>query len=1627
MKQKGLQVITSLLLIITLTMANFLLLCVDVVSYAAGEISLEKSTNHKNVEFMAYFKDEKDNKITEVDTYTNSNDLKLYFQISVKQEGYFNGNIILNEANFKLKTDTLSDGISKIENNVIYLNQINAGESKEIEVGIELLKDEQFDLDLINMESKISIEGTYRDSTQKDISIKAEKNVTLNFVSPYTVPEESIVLSQEVITNKILKFNGEDKRVIQIQVNSGLKDNLFPISKSIINIQAPKISDKYPEQVLVNSNDIIVTNGKTLSQDNWNYNEETGLISINVENEKVDNRVSWIKKGEDKFIVTYIFDKDIQITDEKVNSNLRIELYDNVTALEISNEIVLDNNEKDNIITTGITQNETSIYKGKIYSGISRDITHTTVLSVNLTGVATEISLVEENDKINNTEIDTTYKYTKLNKNNIQNMLGEEGILSILNAETNEVISSITKDTIADNEGNIVISYPEGVSQIKINVTEPKAIGNINIESTKTIGKVSKNTAKLASEIASQVSSSYVSGSNINQLESVSSSIELKETETYAYLELNKSEISTMSSNSIEMRVTLESKNENNELYKNPTIRIQLPSKIETIDVTSINLVYEDELKITSAKLLDGNIIEIKLEGEQTKYKEDAIDGAIILINANITTSKKLPNSTENIVLTYTNENVVNYKGGLQIGQVETKINLVSYAGVVTINKVPDYGVEIINNEEEDKTVTLDMNSDKKVIKVENEIINNNENKITNVRILGTLPSKEAVQDVNNMDTSIQGEITSEGISEDRVKIYYSDNANATTDLQDEENGWTESISDAKNVKKYLAVIDELDVTEGANISYNTELPENLDYNLNAQQEYSVYYTNMTSEESVDVNPIKLSTPKGAVIDTELSGVIAGEQSNEVKENEVLRYVINVSNTGSEEISNIKVLAKVPEGTTFVNTEILNKETDSDDIAFEDENKKDVEFNIEKLAPGEKITKYYEVKVNEGMADKNITNTVTTQYGEVTKNSNEVSTTVKEGKVQLRLISVDAKEGIVNSGYSYRYLLYVTNTSDSDMKNIKVTINNNDTMDILEMYYSDSNNNTVIQKNTNSIEISKLSAGETVEISIYATVLKFKDATQKDVTLNAICVEDDDEYKSNEINNIAKSNLTLSMQVTSQNSGSYVKAGDSIKYEISIKNEGSENLSSITLNNWLPNDITLTKVIRNGVELSSEQYSLKVDSDKNKKLLAIEENIITSGETIKYEIEAVANLVYGSTNAIELVNEYSLKSGSFEVETAKITHILQPYQDSTDEGNNNEGNPGEGNSGSNVDETNKYRIISGSAWIDENENGQKDSNEKTVEGITVKLLDVQKNDFVKDSDGNVLTTVTSSTGFYSFSKVEKGQYLVIFEYDTTQYGLTSFEKEGVPSEVNSNVITKTININGEESKIAATEIVNIENENISNINIGLITAKKYDLQLEKFISKVTVQNNKTVTNNYDDVTLVKEEIDAKQVNSTMVVVEYTIRITNKGDVAGYVKKIADYLSVDYKFNSELNKDWYQSGNEVYCTSLANEKIEPGQSKEVTLTVIKEMTENNTGLVNNTAEIVSSYNELGLTDINSTEGNKVKGENDMGSADLIISIKTGQVVMTVSLIISTIVILGIAIFLIRKIIINKNII
>jgi glucose-6-phosphate dehydrogenase assembly protein OpcA len=75
-----------------------------------------------------------------------------------------------------------------------------------------------------------------------------------------------------------------------------------------------------------------------------------------------------------------------------------------------------------------------------------------------------------------------------------------------------------------------------------------------------------------------------------------------------------------------------------------------------------------------------------------------------------------------------------------------------------------------------------------------------------------------------------------------------------------------------------------------------------------------------------------------------------------------------------------------------------------------------------------------------------------------------------------------------------------------------------------------------------------------------------------------------------------------------------------------------------------------------------------------------------------------------------------------------------------------------------------------------------------------------------------------------------------------------------------------------------------------------------------------------------------------------------------------------------------------------------------------------MTEENTGIVNNRAEIYEDYNIYGISDANSVPANNAQGENDLGLADAIITVRTGEVFVHISVIITTVLLGGIVIFI-----------
>ena len=80
--------------------------------------------------------------------------------------------------------------------------------------------------------------------------------------------------------------------------------------------------------------------------------------------------------------------------------------------------------------------------------------------------------------------------------------------------------------------------------------------------------------------------------------------------------------------------------------------------------------------------------------------------------------------------------------------------------------------------------------------------------------------------------------------------------------------------------------------------------------------------------------------------------------------------------------------------------------------------------------------------------------------------------------------------------------------------------------------------------------------------------------------------------------------------------------------------------------------------------------------------------------------------------------------------------------------------------------------------MDENEDGKRQTSEKLLDGITVMLVNTDNSSTIKAKQ------VTDSNGSYKFSELEKGKYIIIFNYNTDTYSLTEYQKSGVSSSSN---------------------------------------------------------------------------------------------------------------------------------------------------------------------------------------------------------------------------------------------------
>lgn len=596
----------------------------------------------------------------------------------------------------------------------------------------------------------------------------------------------------------------------------------------------------------------------------------------------------------------------------------------------------------------------------------------------------------------------------------------------------------------------------------------------------------------------------------------------------------------------------------------------------------------------------------------------------------------------------------------------------------------------------------------------------------------------------------------------------------------------------------------------------------------------------------------------------------------------------------------------------------------------------------------------------------------------------------------------------VEEGEELLYQIRVNNNTSEDIKDVKVEsyIPEGTEYKSAELLYFNSETKQYEGKSENIEynEINKLIvanidviAGKDSQIIEIKVIVKELEKNQNSKTLKnkAFVTSNNKTYISNEIEyNVVKPVLKVSQTVS--NANTYIKEYDVVEYIITVENIGTATAR----------EVNITDIIPDGMKCINYEYAIAGNSKQSGFPVNNSVNIKTNlseKEKIVLQIKAKANVLPMNVKEFEIIN-YATISGknmpTVKTNEAKyIVGINDQYQKTE----------------STITEPTvlKYKV-SGIAWLDTNENGAIDEKETKLENIKALLIDLSTGTIVSE-------TTTNTKGEYTFNNVVKGNYYVVFEYNSSKYGLTEYKKDSITENVNSDAIETKIEKDGVIILGAITDTIIITNNSISGINIGLVENPKFDLKLEKYINKIVVQNSEgTKTYMYENDTLAKIEIDKKNVEGTVVTIEYKIAIINEGEIAGYAKKIVEYLPTGVTYVDNENTKWEKATDGTYYTNaLADSEIKPGEGRELTIKVAKKLTSSNLGILNNTAEIAEYYNKSGAEDIDSIPANNKQGEDDLASVNVIISLKTGEIVTYVILAITTIALLTIGIILIKK--------
>ena len=1612
----------------------------------------------KKVHFDAYFKSEEEN-VHDVTLNTDSENY-LYLNLTLEEGIIQNAKITLNNPNFEvdyedLKTNSTIKNVDSTENS-IELNQI----SSNTEIPIKVKYKSITNLAEIEKDTEINLEGIYTNSEKTNKEISGKISVKVKWSSAVEGNLESNIENY---------IEADGKSVIISNTVGTISNVTLPMEYVELTSNVPEINGVLPETVNV------LEDGKNLDTNSFTYDQTNKTLTIRKENAQNDNEEIGSLSGNVNYSIVYIYANQFNLEKVSYNANqeLKVKPY-TMEETDITFQNVLEK-ERTNQTTVLNIESVEDLSKGYMYWQ-TRETPFNVDMDLQIKYILPnrDIEIVErENDltgeNLNLNVINSTYYVDSvISKNEVTNILGENGSLEIYDANSGNLITTINKDTQADESGNITINY-ENVSRIRILIRNPEKLGNIHINSNKKLRSnhgINNETLKAVNKLKLVFENNNMIFRNTAERE-----INLHDTVTKSTLEIDKTEFFTNEDLSkINMRINLNTQNIDYDLYKNPVLQVIFPSEFETVNIDTVGISFENGLKLSSSTMKnneDGTkTLTIFLTGEQLEYlNNDITANTQIAISGSAKVYQNLTSHDTNITYIYTNEKAITYDNN---GTYNLPIKVTAPYGFIMTTEIEDTK----SKNRELNEVTVRANTVEQDVHVKETIINNFDSEVSNFELTGMIPleNQQYTLGDNQISSSFNAEIDGNiSINRNDAKIYFSeDNVN-----------WSETKTEDSNLFKIT--FDNSNLNKGDNITleYDLKIPDNISNNKSS---YLAFIANGTQNNSTVNNwsGMKVSTEGSAMnnaeplsstveegdIRTEISvmkGNVSLEDGDYVNNEQNLKYIVKLTNTTGNTINNIKVSAK---NTNAVFYEFMDKEVGEDLINkgfYENPDKTQQDFTVESLPAGQSVELSYQVIVKKAGDGSTTQATVTVSADSIEeKQIQSIENEIVDSKLKVTI------DPATTSGYpddlndTSMVVLGITvqNLTDEVLENVVTNTYYTEYLDFANITKIDqSDDRGQIVENANNVlkvNIANIQPQEKFMFYIYGYT---KDISNADGVVSFYtftnALYDDTEYISGQLDFTYNKVSTEFTIVQTSNIENEVEQDDNLIYTTQITNTGDKE-ALVSISDDVPENAVINHVYleingqRSEITFSGQTISTSIIIEAKQTVTLIIDTTINTYINNDKEISNTVSILSGqlknpqTSNTVthKIIDEY----GEPDPEEPDNPDPDEPDPDEPDPDNPDPDNPDPDNPDPDNPDPDNPDPDNPDPDNPDPDNPNPDNpdpdnpdpdnpnpdNPGTEEPVVTREIngfawnDADK-DGVKDTgESNISNirvllitgtgtiveeTITSQNGYYEFSSVTPGTYRIVFEYDSSTYYISPYKVNGIDEDSNSDVLEMEIEENGERKKVAATEEIVIDEFDMDNINAGFIEFSERSLNITKTITGVTVRTNKrTQTYDFDRKQIAKVEIASKEMPNAVIEVEYTIDIQNTGETEETIQEIIDNPSSDLQINGDSDL-WYTKGNQLATSQLENTIIAPGETKSVTLTMVTTTGSEGQGKnVTNAADIssVTSDNENLNININ----------NENNTAQLIIGIKTGALQITIGIIL-TLLVLGIIATIIIK--------